>query len=135
MPEVKDLNIGYHIVKGKPVMKKVSYYMGTLEDKITYWISYCNQNNVTANYLKNEFKSICKPIKINNFRIRGKLNGEKRGGAYFGICMDTDKPVFGGGNLINAPIWWNTTKDFVQNICDGLMKSHPECKCEPELLN
>ena len=71
---------------------------------------------------------------MNNFRIRGKLKDEKKGGAYFGFCMDTEKPVFGGGNLIHAPIWWNTTKDYVQTVCDRIQDRYPDCECYPEQL-
>jgi len=70
---------------------------------------------------------------MNNFRIRGRIKG-KRGGVFFGFFADTGKPSFGGSNLIYAPIWWSTTKEFVQSICDDIKKNHPDCECEVEQL-
>lgn len=72
---------------------------------------------------------------MNNFRIRGKRKGDKRGGAYFGVSMDDDLPVFGGGNLIHAPIWWNTTKEAMQAICEKMQAKFPECEFYIEVLN
>jgi hypothetical protein len=72
---------------------------------------------------------------MNNFRIRGRRKDHKRGGAYFGISMDDDLPVFGGGNLIHAPIWWNTTKEAMQAIIGRMQAKFPECEFNIEVLN
>lgn len=69
-----------------------------------------------------------------NFRISGKLKGSKRGGAFHGFCSETNAPIFGGANLIYALIWWSTTKDCVQKVCDEIKSLYPECDCFPEQL-
>lgn len=68
---------------------------------------------------------------MNNYMIYGKNANESRGGAFFGILEDTGLPAFGGGNLIHAAIWWNSTEETVQAICDKLMNEY-ECNCYPK---
>lgn len=67
---------------------------------------------------------------LGNYMIYGNING-KRGGAFFGHYED-DTPVFGGGNLMHAPIWWNTTLPEVQLICDEIMRLYPNCTATPK---
>ncbi len=54
----QELFIAYHIVRGKPVMKKVSTYMFGIDLKNTYWISIKDQDNVTTDFLKYRFKTM-----------------------------------------------------------------------------
>jgi hypothetical protein len=55
-----DLYIAYHIVRGKPVMKRVGNWTSSLEGKTTYWIKYDDQNNVvTAEDLKDRQRVRC----------------------------------------------------------------------------
>jgi len=72
---------------------------------------------------------------MNNYRIRGKRKADKRGGAYFGISMDDDLPVFGGSNLFYAPVWWDTTKEDMQAILDKMQAKFPSCEFNLEILN
>ncbi len=72
---------------------------------------------------------------MNNFRIRGKRKSDKRGGAYFGISMDDDLPVFGGGKLIHAPIWWKQTKENMQTILNKMQADFPSCEFYLEIIN
>ena len=73
-------------------------------------------------------------MEINNYRITGRKIG-KRGGAFQGIAINDDgsrEPIFGGANLIHALIWWNTTREKVQAICDGYKERFPEYEFVPE---
>lgn len=72
---------------------------------------------------------------MNNFRITGKRKNNKRGGAYFGISMDDNLPVFGGGNLIHAPIWWNTTKEAMQEVVKRMQEKFPSCEFTVQVIN
>jgi hypothetical protein len=64
-----------------------------------------------------------------HYMIYGRKKGE-RGGAYFGISADTNEPVFGGGNLIYAPVWWDTPLEVVEAICARMMVDYPDYECE-----
>ena len=66
-----------------------------------------------------------------NYRIYGRINGQ-RGGAFYGFCIDSNKPVFGGGNLIHAPVYWNRTWKEVDQICDKIKNKYPNCEATPE---
>jgi hypothetical protein len=80
-------------------------------------------------------KTIKSSVEKHNFRIRGKLNSKKYGGVFFGFCNETHAPIFGGGNLIYAPIWWCTLKENVEKVCEKIKKQYPDCECFPEQLN
>lgn len=47
------IKIGYHLVRGKPVIKSVGYSYHSIGNKKTYWISFSDMNKVTPEYLKN----------------------------------------------------------------------------------
>lgn len=64
-----------------------------------------------------------------NWRIYGRLNG-KRGGAFYG-WDENNIPVFGGGKLIHAPIWWNKSFSEVQEVCNKIIADYPECEAMP----
>lgn len=68
---------------------------------------------------------------MTHYRITGRKKG-LRGGAFRGFFEDTGEPAFGVGNLIHCPIWWDTTKETVQEICDKIMKDFPEFECTAE---
>ena len=63
------------------------------------------------------------------YRIYGRINS-KRGGAFFGFT-EQNEPVFGGGNLIHAPVWWNHSFKEVADICDKIMLRYPDCQAIP----
>jgi hypothetical protein len=69
-----------------------------------------------------------------NFVIYGRYNG-KRGGTFQGFLKENGKPVFGGSNLIYAPVWWNTKKEKVQEICNKIIIDFPEVFCKPKQIN
>lgn len=73
-------------------------------------------------------------LKTGNYRIYGHIKG-RRGGAYFGIAIEPREPVFGGSNLIYAPVYWDYTLEEVQFLCEGLMKEFPQCECHPKLVS
>ena len=68
-----------------------------------------------------------------NWMIYGRINGQ-RGGAFFGFD-DQDIPVFGGGNLMRAPMWWNTTFNKVNEVCDKIKAIYPNCEAYPDQRN
>jgi len=73
-------------------------------------------------------------IKSNaNWRIYGRING-KRGGAFQGFEED-GTPVFGGSNLIYAPIWWDKSWSEVQAVCDKIIAGYPNCEATPDKCN
>jgi len=61
-----------------------------------------------------------------NFRIYGNRKGQ-RGGCFFGISMDDNLPVFGGGNLIYAPIYWDKSWKDMDEIQKKLENQYPSC--------
>lgn len=67
------------------------------------------------------------------YRIYGRING-KRGGAFYGFTEEGE-PVFGGGNLIHAPTWWNHTWREVSEICDKIIARFPNCEATPDKCN
>jgi hypothetical protein len=67
---------------------------------------------------------------LGHYKIEGRKKGA-RGGCFAGFLNDTGLPVFGGQNLIYCPIWWDTTKEAVQSVCDRIMGDFPEYECEP----
>ena len=69
--------------------------------------------------------------KKGNYRIYGRING-KRGGAFFGFTeKEGGEPVFGGSNLIYAPIWWGKSWREVAEICDLIIARYPNCEATP----
>ena len=67
------------------------------------------------------------------WRIYGRING-KRGGTFQGFD-DYDTPIFGGSNLIYAPIWWNKTWEEVEEICQKIISIYPNCQATPDKCN
>jgi len=67
---------------------------------------------------------------MSHYRIEGHEKG-KRGGTFQGFLKDTGKPAFGGANLIYAPIFWDTTYEEVQKVCEKIMGEFPEFECNP----
>jgi len=63
------------------------------------------------------------------YRIYGRVHGE-RGGAFYGFDVD-GKPIFGGGNLIHAPAWWNHSFNEVAEICEEITTRYPNCEAMP----
>lgn len=68
--------------------------------------------------------------KKSNWRIYGRING-KRGGAFQGFD-DDGVPIFGGSNLIYAPVWWNKSFSEVQEICEKILSKYPDCQALPD---
>lgn len=67
------------------------------------------------------------------YRIFGRING-KRDGVFYGFTEENE-PVFGGGNLIHAPTWWNTTYNNVLEVCNKIMFKYPHCEAYPNKIN
>lgn len=68
-----------------------------------------------------------------HFRIYGRINGQ-RGGTLQGLD-ENNVPIFGGANLIYAPVWWNRTWQEVAQVCDKILAVYPECECYPQQIN
>lgn len=64
------------------------------------------------------------------YRIYGRIKG-RRGGAFFGFNKNGE-PIFGGGNLIHAPMWWSHTWREVSKFCDEITARYPACIAIPD---
>lgn len=64
------------------------------------------------------------------YRIYGYING-RRGGAFYGFTKEGE-PVFGGGKLIHAPMWWSHSWREVSEICDKIKNRYPNCEALPD---
>lgn len=67
------------------------------------------------------------------YRIYGHING-KRGGAFYGFS-ENGEPIFGGGNLIHACMWWNNTWREINEICEKIIARFPNCEATPDKCN
>lgn len=63
------------------------------------------------------------------WRIYGRING-KRGGCFMGFD-ENDAPIFGGSNLIYAPVWWDHSFREVDEVCDKIKAKCAECEAYP----
>lgn len=70
-----------------------------------------------------------------NFRIYGKRKDAKRGGAFFGISIDDDLPIFGGSNLIYAPLYFNKSIMEKDEILEYFREKYPTCEFKIKNLN
>ena len=64
-----------------------------------------------------------------NFLIEGRIKAE-RGGAFMGISEN--KPIFGGANIFYACVYWSTTKEEVEKICDKIKARFPNVEAKPK---
>lgn len=70
---------------------------------------------------------------IGNWAIVGRING-KRGGRFQGRLED-NTPIFGGSNLLYAPIWWEKSFETVQKFCETIIADYPNCEAKPKKLS
>jgi len=54
-----------------------------------------------------------------NYHIYGK------GGVFFGISKENGQPVFGGGSIFYAPVFWERTKNEMENIIEYFKEKCP----------
>lgn len=64
-----------------------------------------------------------------HYMIYGREKG-KRGGALMGISRETNKPVFGGANLIEALVFWDMGKEIMDMKITNLRNTYPDCEFE-----
>lgn len=68
-----------------------------------------------------------------NFMIYGKTHKQNREGAFFGFNVE-GVPVFGGGNLIDACVFWNTTFKSVESACEKIKERYKDCEASPKKI-
>lgn len=66
-----------------------------------------------------------------NYRIYGKIVGEKRGGCFAGFYEDNNEPSFGKQKLMYCPIWWDKTIEEMREVCKKIMEEFPNCDAYP----
>lgn len=73
--------------------------------------------------------ALLKKSLLKNWRIYGYI-GEGIGGTFHGFD-ENNVPIFGGANLVYAPIWWDKSLLEMQDICAKIQLKYPNCQASP----